>query len=130
MLNPETIFDSRQFGFSQIVVTEGKKTIYMSGQIGWDENQVIVGPGDLGTQMTQALRNIETGLQLAGATLTDVVLLRIYVVRSEFENSGVIKDVLKTFFPGDSPPVSTWLFIDSLANKDFLIEIEPVAVVG
>ncbi len=130
MINPEALFDSRQFGFSQIVTTEGKKTVYMSGQVGWDENQQIVGPGDLGVQMAQAIRNIETGLKAAGATLADVVLLRLYIVASEIENSGVIKDVLKEFFPGDNPPASTWLYIHSLANEDFLIEVEPVAVLS
>ena len=129
MINPEALFDSRQFGFSQIVVTEGKQTIYMSGQVGWDGHQEIVGKGDLGKQMSQAIRNIETGLRAAGAKLEDVVLLRLYIVSSEFENSSVIKDVLKSFFPDNNPPATTWLYIQSLANEDFLIEVEPVAVV-
>lgn len=37
-LNPESLFDSRQLGFSQIVVAEGR-TIYWSGLVAWDENQ-------------------------------------------------------------------------------------------
>lgn len=40
-LNPDTLFDSVQYGFSQIVVAEGRRTIYWSGQVAWDEKQNI-----------------------------------------------------------------------------------------
>jgi len=32
-LNPEDLFASQQYGFSQMVAAEGRKTIYLSGQV-------------------------------------------------------------------------------------------------
>jgi enamine deaminase RidA (YjgF/YER057c/UK114 family) len=49
-INPPQLFPSLQYGFSQIVSAIGGKTVYISGQVAWDEQQMIVGPGDLRTQ--------------------------------------------------------------------------------
>jgi 2-iminobutanoate/2-iminopropanoate deaminase len=46
-LNPPDLFDSRRYGFSQVVVTEGKRTVYCSGQVAWDFAENIGSPGDL-----------------------------------------------------------------------------------
>jgi len=58
-INPPELFPSLQYGFSQIVTTTGGKTIYLSGQVAWDENEQIVGPNDLGSQIRQAIVEIE-----------------------------------------------------------------------
>ncbi len=58
--NPSTLFDSQQYGFSQIVTTREGMTVYLSGQVGWDAQQQIVGKDDLGKQTQWALHNIET----------------------------------------------------------------------
>lgn len=128
MINPKELFDSRQYGFSQIAIASGQKFIYLSGQVGWDKNQQVVGEGDLRAQTWQALENIRTGLTHAGATLANIVSMRIYIVYSEMKNSGAVTEGLLHFFPGDNPPPTTWIGVPGLANKDFLIEIEPVAV--
>ena len=62
-LNPKELFPSLQYGFSQIVTSTGGKTVYLSGQVGWDEQQQIVGPGDLRAQTWQTFRNIETAMK-------------------------------------------------------------------
>jgi enamine deaminase RidA (YjgF/YER057c/UK114 family) len=127
-LNPKTLFDSRQYGFSQIVVAQGSRTVYWSGQVAWDENQQIVGENDLRAQMWQALRNVEMAVTQAGGTLEDVVTLRIYVVHDWMDKSAPISEALKAFFPGDHPPAATWVGVQSLARPEFLIEIEGTAV--
>jgi enamine deaminase RidA (YjgF/YER057c/UK114 family) len=127
-LDPESLFPSRQYGFSQIVTARGGKTIYISGQVGWDERQQLTGSGDLRAQTWQALRNIETAVQAAGGTLADVVSMRIYLVASQLEESRVIQEALLEFFP-DVRPTTTWICVPALANRDFLIEIEPIAVI-
>ncbi|MCB9006685.1 MAG: RidA family protein, partial [Ardenticatenaceae bacterium] len=81
-LNPNSLFNSLQYGFSQIVVAEGQRTVYFSGQVAWDENENIVGENDLRAQVWQSLKNVETAVTTAGATLNDIVALRIYIVQS------------------------------------------------
>lgn len=128
-LNPPELFQSRQYGFSQIVTVEGGKTVYISGQVAWDANQQIVGTGDLRAQTWQTLRNVESAVHVAGGTLADVVSLRIYIVHDQMEHGSVISEGLRSFFLTESPPVSTWIGVTSLANEDFLIEIEAIAVI-
>lgn len=51
------------------------------------------------------------------------------MVRYDPDTEGsAIADGLKEFFPGDSPPATTWIGVSSLAVKEFLIEIEAIAV--
>ena len=59
-LNPQALFPSQQYGFSQGVATLGKTTVYISGQVGWNAIQRITDPADLGVQTRQALETGET----------------------------------------------------------------------
>lgn len=128
-INPPELFPSLQYGFSQIVTSTGGKTVYLSGQVAWDENEQIVGPDDLGTQTRQTLKNIETAMQIADGKLTDVVSMRIYIVEPHLAESSSISQALKEFFPAKNAPATTWLGVSSLANKDFIVEIEAIAVI-
>lgn len=127
-LNPPTLFSSLPVGFSQAVVTQGGKTVYLSGQTAWDANKQIVGGNDLGAQTRQALRNVQLGVAAAGGTLADVVSLRIYLVNPQPGDTGTVGEALREFFPTDKPPASTWLGVASLAVPEFLIEIEAIAL--
>ena len=128
-LNPKELFPSLQYGFSQIVISRGSQTVYLSGQVAWDEKQHIIGNDDLQAQTRQAFRNIETAMKVAGGTLADVVSMRIYFVNEKLEETHHISEVLKEFFSEDRAPATTWIGVHSLANKDFLIEIEAIGVI-
>jgi len=128
-VNPPSLFPSLQHGFSQIVTAQGGKTVYISGQTAWDANKRIVGGMDLGEQTRQSLRNLRTAVEAAGGIMADVVSLRIYVVNYKPEDAEAIGEALREFFPADAAPASTWLGVTSLAVRDFLIEIEAIAVV-
>ena len=129
-INPASLFPSLHHGFSQIVTAQGGKTVYISGQTAWDANKQIVGGMDLGGQTRQALRNVRTAVEAVGGTMADVVSLRIYVVNYKPEDAGVVGEALREFFPAAAPPTSTWLGVTSLAVRDFLIEIEAIAVIS
>lgn len=127
-LNPDDLFPSEQYGFSQVIATKGTTAIYLSGQVGWDVKQQIVDPLDLGAQTRRALENLEIGVRAAGGSRTDVVSLRLYIVGEHVHNAGPVREALLGFFPPDKLPTSTWIGVPALASKDFLIEIEAVAV--
>lgn len=126
--NPDDLFDSVQFGFSQVVVAEGRRTVYFSGQVAWDAQMQIVGENDLRAQVWQSLRNVETAVTAAGATLNDIVALRIYIVQAWMDRTAPVSEGLKAFFP-DDPPATTWIGVVGLARPEFLVEIEGTAVV-
>ena len=127
--NPKDLFPSLQYGFSQVVTSSGGKLVFISGQVGWDERQQIVGPGDLRLQTWQAFRNLETAIQAAGGTLMDITSLRIYIVEGRMDESSHVREALQAFFPVDRAPATTWIGVRRLANNEFLIEIEATGVI-
>jgi 2-iminobutanoate/2-iminopropanoate deaminase len=127
-LNPHSLFPSQQYGFSQVVATEGKTTVYVSGQVGWNAEQQIVDSADLGAQTRRALENLEIAAKAAGGTRTDIVSLRLYIVADHMHNARSVREALLGFFPPAALPSSTWIGVPTLASKDFLIEIEAVVV--
>ncbi|KAB8318908.1 RidA family protein [Tolypothrix campylonemoides VB511288] len=127
-INPDSLFSSIEYGFSQIVAATGRKTIYISGQTAWNVHKQIIGGTNLGEQAKQALRNVQTAVEAAGGTLSDVVSLRIYIVNYNPDKADMVGDALREFFPEERRPASTWIGVSSLAVADFLIEIEAIAV--
>lgn len=128
-LNPKELFPSLQYGFSQLAAAKGGKTVYLSGQVGWNEREEMAVGNDLGAQMRQALWNIDTAMRAAGGSLDDVVSMRLYIVEEKQRETRVIAEVLKEFFPADRAPSTTWIIVRGLANEEFLIELEAVGVI-
>lgn len=128
-INPPELFPSLQYGFSQIIACTGGRTVYLSGQVAWDERQQIIGADDLLAQTRQTIQNIRVAVQAAGGSLTDVVSMRIYIVESKLEEGHHIREALQEFFSENQAPTTTWIGVRSLANKEFLVEIEAIAVI-
>jgi len=127
-INPPEIFDSLQYGFSQAVVTDGQRRIDVSGQVGWDRDEHLVGT-DLATQVDKAAENLRVVMEAAGASLADVTTLRIYVVEAAAGDLSPITAMLQRHFPRETPPATTWLVVSALADDGLLVELEATAVV-
>lgn len=125
--NPDSLFNSVQYGFSQITLGTGSRIVTISGQVGWDARQQIVGPGDLRTQTFKAFENLAVAMREAGGSLDDVLSLRIYIVASVMDQQTAISEGLMHFFPVN-PPTSNWIGVPRLADEAFLVEIEALAV--
>jgi 2-iminobutanoate/2-iminopropanoate deaminase len=126
VINPDTVFNTLQYGFSQAVVSSGSRRMHLSGQVGVDQKEQLSGP-DLEAQVFSSFENISAILKEAGATLASVVMLRIYIKESAKDDQEVIVKALKTFFPED-PPASSWIIVSGLSEPEWLIEIEAEAV--
>lgn len=128
-LNPEGLPAWKEF-FTQVVIIEqhGVKTIYIAGQVGVDNQQNLVGTGDFVSQAEQAFANLTTALASANATPTDVVKLNLYVVNYQYETAAVIGALIRRHFPAGQLPACSLLGVQALARKEFLIEIEAIAV--
>lgn len=127
VINPDNLFNSLQYGFSQIAVGQGSRFVAVSGQVGWDADEQIVDKMDLHQQMLKALSNLELAMQAVDGSLDDILLLHIYIADSVMADSTVISDALKRYFPA-SPPATSWIGVPSLANPDFLVEVEALAI--
>lgn len=129
LIVPAGVFDSRRYGFAQVTVvpTPAGRAVHVSGQVAWDADQNIVGPGDIGRQLEQSLDNLGAALASVGATLDQVGALRLYIRQSHIGEGKAISAALHAKF-GDNPPCATWIGVPSLADEQFLIEVEPSVV--
>lgn len=128
-INPSALFDSRPYGFSQVVVTNPGKMVFISGQVAWDEHLNIIGANDLAKQTQKSIDNLEVAIKAAGGTLENIVMLRIYKVNYQKEDGPIINQILKDNFGTTNPPANTWLSVQGLANEAFMIEIEAQAII-
>ncbi len=129
VINPDNLFNSLQYGFSQIAIGQGSRFVTVSGQVGWDEHEQIIDQTNLGQQMLKALSNLELAMQAVNGSLDDILLLHIYIVESAMTDSTAIREALKQCFPA-SPPASSWIGVPRLANPDFLVEVEALAILA
>ena len=127
VINPTTVFNSLQYGFSQAMeVPEGRR-IMLSGQVGVDAQERTVGPG-ITEQTATALDNVEKVLAAVGGDLSHVIMLRLYIVESAREQQEPIAEALRQRF-AHNPPPSSWIIVSGLSLPEWLIEIEAEAVV-
>ena len=129
-IQPDDLWPSAQYGFSQVVVSTGTKMIHCAGQTAWDKDMNLVGGDDLEQQTAQALENIKSALAAAGATMKDVVRLDVYVVDYDSGKIPAIGAAMSRYFDPDHLPANTLLGIEALAMPEFLIEITATAVVN
>ncbi|MBF0543223.1 MAG: RidA family protein [Candidatus Riflebacteria bacterium] len=126
-LNPEKLLKNR--AFSQVAVISGPtKTIYIGGQNSVDSSGNIIAKGDLKGQAEQILKNLQIALEAGGANFEHVIKWNIFVVQGHSPQPGfeVFQKVLGRLL---NPPLITMNFVAGLANSDFLMEIDAIAVV-
>lgn len=126
-LNPGTVFNSLQYGFSQAMEVRDGRRILLSGQVGVDADERTVGPG-IAEQTATALDNIEKVLAAAEGDLSHVIMLRLYIAESARDQQEPIAAALRERFP-ENPPPSSWIIVSGLSLPEWLIEIEAEALI-
>ena len=125
-INPPAL--SAPTGYTHVVdVAAGARTIYIAGQVAFNERREVVGVGDMAAQTEQVFRNLEAALAAAGASFTDVVKMTTFV--TDMSQAPAARAVRARYF-GETPPANTLVGVTALAHPDFMIEIEVVAAVG
>lgn len=123
LINPAGLVEPQ--GYTQVAVATGSRMVFVAGQVGQDAQGTVV--GDLAAQTAQALRNVGTALEAAGATFGDVAKTTVYVVDWRPEKMGDLVAGLTSAGIANPGP-TTLIGVAALAGPDLLVEIEVVAV--
>ncbi|MFL6799911.1 MAG: RidA family protein [Xanthobacteraceae bacterium] len=117
----------QQRGYSQAVITEGGKTVWLAGQIAMVDDAGKSLAGDLEGQVRQVFKNLDRTLQKAGGKLSDMVQMTVFItdVRYGDRVTQIRREVLGDNFPG-----SALITVTGLAVPEAKIEIQGYAVVG
>ncbi|MDX6576403.1 MAG: hypothetical protein QOE96_2356 [Blastocatellia bacterium] len=127
-INPESLGAPR--GYSNGVLTEGGRLLFIAGQIAWDQQQQIVS-ADIVEQFDRALANVVAVVTEAGGKPDQIARLVIYVTdKSEYR--ARLKEIGECYRArmGKHFPATVLVEVKSLLEDSAKIEIEGTAVLG
>lgn len=117
--NPENIHDPVAAYTHQIEVSGQTRWLVLSGQLGKDEKGIV--PDDPIKQIEIAMENIARNLLAANMEVKDLVKIIIYLV-GNIDNSKRREAISKVL--NDHKPCMTMLYVASLADPSFKVEID------
>ncbi len=123
-LNPPTLPNAGEMGYSQISIVEPGRMAYISGQVAWRPNGEPV-PESLTELMSIVSVNARAALRAVGAIPHDVVVARIYMVNLTPERLQEVMPPFLATFEGAQPCV-TGIGVEALAAADLQVEMELV----
>jgi enamine deaminase RidA (YjgF/YER057c/UK114 family) len=115
-------------GYTQVVASQGSRTVYIAGQVAVDAIGNVVAPGDVIGQASRAFANVRSAVAAAGGSVADIVKVTWYVVGYRPEMLPALARARHDIF-GDHEPASTLVGVAALANPQYLVEVEAIAVV-
>jgi len=128
IINPSSLV--KPVGYAHAIEAAGGRTIYLAGQVAFDEQGRIVHAGDIVRQFERALANLQIVMRAANGEMTDIVKLLIFVTDKDSYATHLkeIGNVYRTYF-GKYFPAMTLVEVSSLFEDDAMIEIEGIAVI-
>jgi enamine deaminase RidA (YjgF/YER057c/UK114 family) len=118
---------AQERGYSEAVVTEGGKTVWLAGQTAIVDDAGKSLAGDFDGQARQVFKNLDRTLQKVGGKLSDMVQMTVFItdVRDGDRLVKIRHDIMRDNFPG-----SALITITALAVPEAKIEIQGYAVIG
>ena len=101
-------------------------TVYLRGQVGTDFSGQLVGQDDPRAQTEQAMKNVKQLLEEAGSEISHVVKTTTYI--TDARNREPVYREIGKWLKGVYP-VSTGLVVSGLAQPEWLVEIDVIAVI-
>lgn len=110
-------------------VPAGSTLVFPAGACPLDAQGRTVAAGDVRGQAAQAVANLRTALEAAGASLQDVASTRVLVASSAQADLIAAWEVVRDAFGSHDVP-STLMGVTALGYDDQLVEIEAVAAIA
>jgi 2-iminobutanoate/2-iminopropanoate deaminase len=124
VIQPRSVSDPRP-RYSQGILTEGGKLLFVAGQTASDKDGNVIGRGDIEAQTRQVFKNLSAVLEEAGGSLDNLVMTTTYITGRQYREGY---NRVRTEQYKASAPTSTLVIVTGLANPDYLIEISGIAV--
>ena len=124
-VNPSEL--TKPTGYTHVVKSAPGRTIYISGQIAFDNDGKVVGVGDFRAQTIRVFENLKAALAASGATFDHVVKVTTFI--TDMKNAPILREIRTNYF-GKNPPAGTLVQVSGLVVPELMIEIEAVAVVA
>ena len=113
--------------YSQAVVTEGGRTVWLAGQVAMQDATGRSLAGDFAGQVREVFRLLDATLAEAGGRLGDMVTMTVFITDQRHGDRFV--ELRKEIFGGDFP-ASALITVRALARPEMLVEVQGIAVVG
>lgn len=128
IINPESLGAPR--GYSNGVLAQAGRVLFVAGQIGWDSSQKIVSE-TFAIQFEQALSNVMAVVKHAGGAASDIGRLTIYVV-DRHEYVAALKEVGAAYRKHMERhyPAMALVEVKALLEPGAKVEIEATAVIA
>jgi len=126
-INPKSLGKPRGYSNGLLTVPDARM-LFIAGQIGWDENQRLVGD-DFVEQFERALRNLLAVVHEAGGAPTGVARLVVYVTDKR-EYAARTREIGERWreLMGRHFPAMTLVEVSALLEDGAKVEIEGIAV--
>lgn len=125
LVRSQRLSDVAEYAYAA-TVPAGTRLIFLAGSCPLDEAGATVAVGDYAGQAAQALANLRTALEDAGAAITDVVSTRVLVASARQVDLVAAWEVVRDGFGAHDVP-STLMGVTVLGYDDQLVEIEALA---
>lgn len=127
-VNPKELFDPRFFTHA-VALSGGARLVYVSGQVSYDRDGIVIGQGDIRAQSEQVFRSLTHALRTAGAGWQDVIKMNGYMVDMSPEALNVYREVRARYLDAKQLPASTLVGVARLVHEQLLLEVEVIAAV-
>ncbi len=115
----------RSRSYSPAVVTEGGRIVWLAGHIAPEDEDGKSLAGDFDAQVHGIFRKLEMTLEEAGAALSDIVTMTVFITDVGFNSRFV--ELRKRYF-ADDYPASALITVAALNRPEMMVEIQAVAV--
>jgi reactive intermediate/imine deaminase len=125
VIQPESLPDPRP-RYSQAIQTEGGSMLFIAGQVAVARDGGIVGQGDIEAQAVQVFENLGAVLKAAGGSFENLVMTTTYLTDIKYREAY---SKVRLQYYKEHQPTSTLVVVKGLANPDYLLEIDGIAVI-
>ena len=113
--------------YSQAVITEGGRIVWLAGQVGAADESGNSLAGDFDRQVREVCFRLSHTLEEAGGSLADMVTMTVFITDARFGDR--FTELRKEIFR-DNFPASALITVTGLARPEMLVEVQGIAVIG